>query len=162
MPRTPPADTDKPWTLLQHEGFRIRFNALTTDVEALRGTDPDGYRTHPKAKLLKRISDVVFTEVPRDPASDVYLLGNTLGGSHRRWRRAKFLQRFRLFFRFDTATRVIIYAWVNDETSLRKEGGKTDPYTVFKGRLAKGDPPTDWTELLRTARPLPIPAPEAE
>ena len=30
--------------------------------------------------------------------------------------------RFRLFFRFDSASKVIIYAWVNDENTLRKVG----------------------------------------
>jgi len=66
--------------------------------------------------------------------------------------RAKFLQRFRLFFRFDSASRIIIYAWVNDENTLRKAGSRSDPYTAFSRQLDDGDPPDDWDELLTEAR----------
>jgi toxin YhaV len=38
------------------------------------------------------------------------------------WRRAKFLSRFRLFFRYNSKAKVIIYAWVNEENTLRKAG----------------------------------------
>ena len=51
-------------------------------------------------------------------------LGNTLGPEHRHWRRAKFLGRFRLFFRYSSKDRVIIYAWVNDQNTLLKAGGR--------------------------------------
>ena len=30
--------------------------------------------------------------------------------------------RFRLFFRFDSASRIAVYAWVNDENTMRKAG----------------------------------------
>ncbi|MGL5139225.1 MAG: type II toxin-antitoxin system YhaV family toxin, partial [Beijerinckiaceae bacterium] len=90
-------------------------------------------------------------EIPRDPNALTYQLGNTLGPSHRHWRRAKFLQRFRLFFRFDSTARIIIYAWVNDENTLRKAGARNDPYAVFLRRLEAGDPPDDWVELLGDA-----------
>jgi toxin YhaV len=70
-----------------------------------------------------------------------------MGRQHNHWRRAKFLGRFRLFFRFDTASKIIIYAWVNDENTLRKAGSKTDPYATFEKRLSRGDPPSDWATL---------------
>ena len=44
---------------------------------------------------------------------------------------------------------MIIFAWVNDETTLRTYGSKTDAYAVFKGMLDKGDPPDDWATLLK-------------
>jgi toxin YhaV len=46
---------------------------------------------------------------------------------------------------------VIVYAWVNDERSLRQRGGRTDPYEVFRRMLASGNPPNDWTALVRSA-----------
>ena len=43
-----------------------------------------------------------------------------LGPGNRHWFRAKFHGRYRLFFRFSAGQKIIIYAWVNDEQSLRK------------------------------------------
>lgn len=139
------------WKLYRAGAFAEAFDRLETEVTRLAAVDPDQYRSHPKAKLLKRIVDLVFEEIPRDPASPLYSLGNTLGPAQRHWRRAKFMQRFRLFFRFDTSSRVIIYAWVNDENTLRKAGSRSDPYEVFLRRLQAGDPPGAWQELLKEA-----------
>ncbi len=135
------------WTLLRHPAFREPFDGLVADVAALEAADPKGWTTHPKAKLLKRIRDLIIDEIPANPDDPAFRLGHTLGKQHGHWRRAKFLGRFRLFFRFDTASKVIIYAWVNDETTLRKAGAKTDPYATFEKRLGRGDPPGDWAAL---------------
>src|SRR5207245_681355 len=78
-----------------------------------------------------------------------FQLVNTLGPLHRHWRRAKFLGRFRLFFRFSSAHKAIIYAWVNDENTLRKAGARNDPYAIFNKRLKDGTPPDDWDDLVR-------------
>ena len=59
--------------------------------------------------------------------------------------------RFRLFFRYNSASKVIIVAWVNDENSLRTYGSKTDAYKVFKGMLDDGNPPDDWDALHKQA-----------
>ncbi|WP_342149176.1 type II toxin-antitoxin system YhaV family toxin [Methylorubrum sp. SB2] len=136
------------WRLFRATAFRASLDPLTAEVERLAAADPEGYRAHPKAKLLARIRDLIFEEIPRDPNAPTYALGNTLGPAHRHWRRAKFLQRFRLFFRFDSASRIIVYAWVNDENTLRKAGGRSDPYAVFARRLDAGDPPDHWDDLL--------------
>ena len=61
-------------------------------------------------------------------------------------------RRFRLFFRFDSKTRIIIFAWVNDENTLRSSGSKSDPYTVFQRMLERGHPPDDWAELVAASR----------
>lgn len=140
------------WKLHRARAFRQSVDPLTEDVARLAAADPDGYRAHPRTKLLARIRSLIVEEIPRDPNAPVYALGNTLGPTHRHWRRAKFLQRFRLFFRFDSASRIIVYAWVNDETTLRKAGARSDPYAVFVRRLDDGDPPDDWDELLTDAR----------
>lgn len=135
------------WRLLRHPAFREPFDDLVAEVTALETTDPEGWIAHPKAKLLKRIRDLIMDEIPANPDDPAYRLGHTMGKQHGHWRRAKFLGRFRLFFRFDTASKVIIYTWVNDETTLRKAGSKTDPYATFEKRLGRGDPPGDWTQL---------------
>jgi toxin YhaV len=74
-----------------------------------------------------------------------------LGAARRHWRRAKFLSRFRLFFRYNSKAAVIIYAWVNDENTLRKAGSGNDPYHLFGGMLRKGRPPDDWAALEKEA-----------
>ena len=139
------------WKLFAHPAFSGTLNELVAEATRLRAADPEGYTQHPKLKLLKRIVDLIEIEIPRDPGATEYLLGNTLGPEHRHWRRAKFLGRFRLFFRYSSIDRVIIYAWVNDENMLRKVGGRNDPYAIFSSRLRRGEPPDDWDALIKEA-----------
>jgi len=148
---TSPFDQRHGWKLYLHPAFREPFDRLTDEVERLSSADPAGYRRHPKAKLLRRIRDLVLDEIPSDPAAATFRPGTTLGAEHRHWRRARFLGRFRLFFRYSSAHKTIIFAWLNDESSLRQAGGRSDPYVVFKVRLARGEPPDDWDDLMRTA-----------
>ena len=139
------------WSLYVHPAFGDAFERLNDTVRRLRREQPGAYHEHPKAKLLKRVLELILEEIPRDPNAAEFQLGNTLGLAHRHWRRAKFLGRLRLFFRFSTTHKAIIYAWVNDDNTLRKAGSKTDPYAVFQRRLRAGDPPDDWDDLLRGA-----------
>ena len=39
---------------------------------------------------------------------------------------------------------MIVYAWVNDENTLRSSGSKSDPYAVFLKMLERGNPPDTW------------------
>jgi toxin YhaV len=137
------------WKLRRSKVFAEALDALEQEVARLSEADPAGYITHPKTKLFIRISDLILDEIPLNPNAPEYGLGNTLGPSRRHWRRAKFLQRFRLFYRFESASRTIVYAWMNDENTLRKAGSRSDPYAVFLRRLDRGEPPDDWKALLR-------------
>jgi toxin YhaV len=139
------------WKLFVHTAFSEKLDALVAEVERLRTADRKGYKQHPKTKLLKRIVDLIEVEIPRDPGASKYALGSTLGPEYRHWRRAKFLGRFRLFFRYSSKDRVIIYAWINDQNTLRKAGGRNDPYTIFNSLLRKGRPPDGWDALIREA-----------
>src|SRR5690606_15476991 len=103
-------------------------------------------------KLLRALSQLILEVVPQDPAREEYRQGNTLGSAYRHWRRAKLGRRFRLFFRYDSKAKVIIYAWVNDQQTLRSSGGKSDPYAVFENMLGRGCPPDDWTSLLKASQ----------
>jgi toxin YhaV len=131
--------------------FAEIYMKLAREVERLQLDDPAAWRSHPKAKIFAAVNELMFEIIPANPNDARFQQGNTLGHKHRHWRRAKFMQRFRMFFRFDSATRVIIFAWLNDENTLRKAGSKTDPYAVFRQRLHRGDPPDDWQDLLRDA-----------
>jgi toxin YhaV len=103
-------------------------------------------------KLLAALTRLVFDEVPKDPARKDFRQGDTLGAKRKHWFRAKFGNgRFRLFFRFRTDARIILYVWVNDADTLRTYGSRTDAYAVFEKMLESGDPPDDWDALLAAA-----------
>jgi toxin YhaV len=46
---------------------------------------------------------------------------------------------------------VVIYVWLNDEDSLRKEGSRTDVYQVFKRMLERGEVPSSLEELIQAS-----------
>ena len=82
----------------------------------------------------------------------VYRQGATLGDDRKHWFRAKFFQQYRLFFRFHQTSKIIVYAWVNDEDTKRAYDSNTDAYLVFKKMLDRGYPPDEWDELLAAAK----------
>lgn len=101
------------WTILAHPLFLDQLEKLTRAVEALKAKKPDRYESHASTKLLAALGKLVFQTIPADPTATIYRQGSTLGDGHRHWFRAKFGNgRFRLFFRYDTAAKVIIFAWV--------------------------------------------------
>lgn len=128
------------WTLLFHP---LIIEQLVKLNSAQSGAPP----ANANAKLFAAISKLVYEVIPSDPGATAFRQGKTLSSSYKHWRRAKFLKRFRLFFRYDSTAKVIIYAWVNDENTLRKQGSKTDPYNVFKGMLDSGNPPDTFDKL---------------
>jgi toxin YhaV len=89
--------------------------------------DPHGFESNANVRLFATLSKLIFDAVPSDPNREEYRQGNTMGTAFRHWRRAKIGRRFRLFFRFDSKARIIIFAWVNDENTLRSSGRKSDP-----------------------------------
>ena len=114
--------------------------------------DSERYESTPDAKLFAALANLILETVPGDPNSEDHRQGNTMGPAFRHWRRAKIGRRFRLFFRFDSRTRIIIFAWVNDENALRSAGAKTNPYAVFQKVLKSGHPPDDWDALLKASK----------
>lgn len=140
------------WTLLFHPAFLKQLQALTGAVEKARRKDPEGYRKKASARRLAAIRKLVFEVIPNDPADPAFRQGKTLGPARAHWFRAKFLQRYRLFFRYDSAAKIIIFAWVNDEATQRTAGATSDPYAVFTRMLERGNPPDDWAALVKAAR----------
>lgn len=143
------------WTLLFHDAIIAQLGNLAEAAERARRVDPQGDRGNANVKLLAALAKLMFEVIPADPARPEYRLGNTLGTAYRHWFRAKFFNRLRLFFRYDSRARIIVYAWVNDERTLRQRGGRNDPYAVFGRTLASGNPPNDWAALVRGADELP-------
>lgn len=138
------------WTLYAHPLLLDQLEKLTAAVEKAKAKDLKGWASTANAKVLAAVRSLIFEMVPADPTRSEYRQGSTLGAARKHWFRAKFGNgRFRLFFRYDSRSKVIIFAWVNDDATLRTYGSRTDAYAVFKGMLDKGDPPDDWATLLR-------------
>ena len=142
------------WRLFLYPLFEHQLKKLTETVEQLSITQPETYKEHPKTKLLATIYRTITESIPRNPNAPEFRQGDTLGPDNRHWFRAKFHQRYRLFFRFSTKNKVIVYSWVNDGHNLRKAGSKTDPYEVFKSMLRAGDPPRRLEALLKRAKEM--------
>ena len=134
------------YTVYEHECFSSQMENLADEVEAWKQSGKTGQC--PNANLLKRILEEI-ENIARNPDSSEYRLRNTLGQKHKHWRRAKFMGRYRLFFRYDSSSKIIILAWVNDSETKRTYGSKKDAYAVFKKMLESGNPPTDWSTLLK-------------
>lgn len=139
------------WTLLFQEGIVGQLQKLAAAAHRAQMQDPQGFEGNANVKLFKALSHLMLEVVPGDPNRDDFRQGNTMGPEFRHWRRAKIGRRFRLFFRFDSKSKIIIFAWVNDEKTLRAAGSATDPYAVFQKMLERGNPPDDWHDLLASA-----------
>ena len=139
------------WNLLFHACLIEQLNKLRTAAQRAQAQDPAGFEANANVKLFNALSHLLLEVVPSDPNREEYRQGNTMGPAFRHWRRAKIGRRFRVFFRFDSKSRIIVFAWVNDENTLRSSGSKTDPYTVFQKMLDRGHPPDDWTSLLEAS-----------
>lgn len=95
--------------------------------------DKSDFERKDAPKRLKAIRKLMFAVVPRNPAAPEYRQGKNTA-----WCRAKFFQQYRLFFRFHTQAKVIVFAWVNDDKTKRAYGSQTDAYRVFGTCFAAG------------------------
>ncbi len=135
------------WTVFAHPLFLDQVDALLDEVEKAKARSPDNYRKKNAAKRLAAVAALAFNIIPQDPERPEYRQGETLGSDRKHWMRAKFFQQYRLFFRFRKAERIILYAWLNDESTLRAYDSKSDAYAVFRKMLDRKCPPDDWDKL---------------
>ena len=140
------------WTVFAHPLFLAQIEALAQQVEACKQQDPVGYVKKNASKRLTAITRLAFDVIPQDPTRPEYRQGHTLGDEHKHWFRAKFFQQYRLFFRYHAPSKMIVLAWVNDETSRRAYESSDDAYRVFRKMLTSGHPPDDWNQLLAEAQ----------
>ena len=141
------------WTIYAHPLFLEQLEAMIETVEKARQRDPKGYKKRQAAKLLEAVLKVALEDIPSDPTRDVYRQGGTLGDEYKHWFRAKFLQQFRLFFRYQQSAdiKIIVLAWVNDDSTLRAYESANYAYAVFRNMLKRGNPPDTSRELLAAA-----------
>ncbi len=136
------------WTLFFHPLFINQVDELATLVASHKKKDPANYQKKNASKRLAAINKLTMDVIPQNPEQPVFRQEGTLGNTHKHWFRAKFFQKYRLFFRFHTDSKIIIYAWVNDEHNKRAYASKTDAYRIFEKMLNDGHPPNDWDSLL--------------
>lgn len=142
------------WLRLGHPAFIEAKRAYFEDYLAAIAKHGWNSEADLAVKKFEYLVALIQLAVPRDPASDSFRQGNTIGTKYRHWRRAKFLQQYRLFFRYSSKVETIIYAWVNDNQTLRSYGSKTDAYLVFRKMLEQGRVPNDWDELMAESEKL--------
>jgi toxin YhaV len=140
------------WTVFAHPLFLAQLEAITRQVEGLKQKDPAGFTRKNATKRLAAIAKLAFEVIPQDPSRADYRQGSTLGEDHKHWFRAKFFGQYRLFFRYHAPSKVVVYAWVNDEDTKRAYKSSNDAYRVFRKMLESGHPPDDWNQLLAEAR----------
>lgn len=136
------------WKIFAHPLLLIQIEALAGQVEALKQKDPEGYKKKNATKRLAAITKLIFEVIPQDPSRPEYRQGNALGEERKHWFRAKFYQQYRLFFRYHDKSKIIVFAWVNDEGTLRAYESNDDAYRVFSKMLESGHPPDDWDALV--------------
>ncbi|MGH2354406.1 MAG: type II toxin-antitoxin system YhaV family toxin, partial [Chloroflexota bacterium] len=116
------------WTLLNHPVFGRRYIELRNEARRLkRELSGEQYVQHPLVKLTAAVHRLLTEIVPRDPNAPEFRLRGDLA----KFRRAKgrgLPPRYRLFWAFSDRAKAIIFLFLNDESTLRKEGSKTDPY----------------------------------
>lgn len=106
------------WSLLFHNCLIEQLQKLKAASDRAEASDPQGFEANANVKLYRALSQLIFEIVPGDPAREEYRQGNTMGADYRHWRRAKIGRRFRLFFRYDSKVKVIVFAWGECRTHL--------------------------------------------
>lgn len=139
------------WAVFAHPLFLAQLETLALQVEAFKQKDSVGYVKKNASKRLAAITQLAFDVIAQDPTRPEYRQGHTLGDEHKHWFRAKFFQQYRLFFRYHAPSKVIAFAWVNDEDTKRAYESNDDAYRVFRKILESGRPPDNWNQLLAEA-----------
>ena len=135
-----PVEKINGWVVLQHPLFEDQLNELENLAVTRKSVNAQ--------KRLAAVVKLITQDIPADPSHPNFRQGLALGASNRHWFRAKFFMQYRLFFRFDSKSKIIILVWINDEATKRAYDSKTDAYVVFQKMLASGNPPSSFIELL--------------
>ncbi|WP_051257754.1 type II toxin-antitoxin system YhaV family toxin [Desulfovibrio cuneatus] len=136
-----------------HPLFNVIYSRYVLYALRMKEENPTGYKELPKVRFFDGIRKAMNNALA-DPTHKRYLLGNTLGEAYRRWRRIKndgLPDRYRLFFQFSTEELKVIFCWLNDQSTMRKKGSKTDVYVIFKKLLENGKIPSQFSALLNDA-----------
>ena len=138
----------KGWLVLGDAHFKEQYDLLHAAVERKKLKDPERFDSSNVAKRYRMVTLLISEIVAAEPSAIQFRLGKTLRSEYKHWRRAKFFQQYRLFFRYDSKSKIIIFSWFNDEETKRAYESKDDAYLVFEKMLDSGNSPNNWIELL--------------
>jgi toxin YhaV len=124
------------YLLKQHSIYADRVAELTRNVKKLKARlSPVDFSRHPFVKFAWRVRKAERELIPENPDHPDY----QLKGNLKRFRRfKKGIKRYRVFFCFSQSPKIILYLYLNNDKTLRKEGDKNDPYLLFKKYVDKG------------------------
>jgi|GEM_PF-360364 len=126
------------WLVLYGTEFRQAYEELRAEVRKLKAElPPEVYLKHATVKLFAHIRHFVREVVPGNPNAPEFTLSGDLG-HFRRGQGHGIPDRYRIFWAFSSQRKVIVFLYLNDETTLRKAGSSTDPYEVFRWLLRQG------------------------
>ena len=145
---------ERKWFLLAHPAFMNQLRISTEKMAEAKARAGAEWMYHTDVKRHFALARQITERIPHNPSSTEFRLGNALGEKYKLWFRAKFLQQYRIFFRYSSIRSIIVYGWVNDPKTLRSYGSKTDAYLVFKKMLESGRVPNDWDELVAESKKL--------
>ena len=124
------------YLLKAHEIFFQRVVALDNEVKALsEKLSIEELKQHETVKLAHRVYQATLEIIPRNPNEPSYYLKHDLK-KYRRYKQG--LEWYRLFFAFSSTPKIILYLYLNDKASLRKEGDRNDPYEQFRNFMKQG------------------------
>ena len=137
------------WTLLYHPLFGRRYTVLRNEARRLkRRLPPEEFRQHPLVKLVAAVHRLVTAIVPADPNAPEFRLRGDLA-KFRRARGRGLPPRYRMFWVFSAEAQAVIFLYLNDESTLRKEGASSDLYEVFRGLVQRGEISQDFEANLQ-------------
>ena len=142
------------WLKLIHPAFEYEFNSYRDSALDAQSRVGESWVTTPAGKKFLALNYQIRDRIPNDPSNPEFRLGNASGKENKHWFRGKFLQQYRICFRYSTRSQIIAYAWVNNSESLRKYRSNSDAYLVFKKMLESGRIPNDWAELVAESKKL--------
>ena len=152
MPAGDPERTFHGWTILFTEPFLSSYGDLSANARRLKSELSDvEYAEHPDVKLFLAVRVLTKDVIPSDPHHRDYQLRGELA-KFRRTKGRGLPRRYRLFWAFSDQSKVIIFLYLNDADSLRREGGRTDPYFLFAGMVQRGEIGADFEENYRLWR----------
>ena len=115
-----------------HAAFELVLDDLIAVVVKEKERDPENYKKSPQTKLLALIYRTIRDEIPTYPQHASYYQGEVEGYPYRQWKRAKPVEKYRLFFKYLKQENIIIYAWLNCELTLAKYRSHMEAYRAFR------------------------------
>ena len=126
------------WLVLYGTEFRQTYDELRAEVRKLNDElTPEAYLQHSTVKLFAHVRRFVREVVPGNPNAPEFALIGDLA-HFRRGKGHVIPDRYRIFWVFSSQRKVIIFLYLNDASTLRKEGSSTDSYEVFRRLLRQG------------------------